>query len=49
MFGESMMQGTDFMWGWGGMLFGPLVMVGILVLAIVGMVTIFKGLNNVDK
>lgn len=51
MYGESMMQGTGFMWGWGwgGMFFGPLVMAGILILAVIGVIAILKGPNGAGE
>lgn len=46
MMGNGMMNGSNMMMGWGGMFFGPLMMIGILALAIFAIVMMVKWMND---
>lgn len=43
---ESMMNTGNMMMGWGGMVLGPLMMIGILALVILGIVMLVKCMIN---
>lgn len=46
MMGTGMMDSSNMMMGWGGMFFGPLIMVGFFALIVFGIVMLVKWISS---